>query len=335
MGDNRTTYYGLYLQNDAYLVSSQTFDLSKEFTFEFFLRIDQAIENDNYYLFSKVTSNPSIFSLCLQSYITETFTNGTFKNGYHYYGFSFAANNSAYFFINNTAMKQYCKAYFPNFFEPDLDFMTWIYVGVSVSEFSSYSTNVCAYKRGWNVQANCKVLLCTMTSHLSDHKWYIGGKSFTGVIKSMYIWKYAKAINTLNQSPSLGLRTKDDDESIETKRKCEAFDPNGDDIFIGYCPVCDKYSKTEANTCNTLCPLNMVDDLCTAKCVNDLCVTCTGISPSDCQVCKEGAIINSTSGYCEPIYETHYLAPDKQSCLRCSARCYGCTGDNYTNCYGC
>lgn len=36
--------------------------------------------------------------------------------------------------------------------------------------------------------------------------WYVGGKSFEGAIKTMYIWNYAKAINVMNYSPYLGLQ---------------------------------------------------------------------------------------------------------------------------------
>ena len=91
--------------------------------------------------------------------------------------------------------------------DPTTDFGTWIYFSVSVSEHTSYSTNVCAYKRGWGVKAGCTVLQCTMTSHNSaTHSWYVGGKYFKGIIKTMYIWNYPKALDVMNNSPTLGLR---------------------------------------------------------------------------------------------------------------------------------
>jgi hypothetical protein len=52
----RTTYYGLYFAFDKYLRMMTALDLRKDFTFDFFLRIDEAPVNDYYYLLTKVKS---------------------------------------------------------------------------------------------------------------------------------------------------------------------------------------------------------------------------------------------------------------------------------------
>ncbi len=83
-------------------------DLEKDFTFEFFIRIDLDIFDDNSDLFTK-------------SRITDEWSNGTFRKGNHYYGFGFAKDNSAYFFINNTNYKHYCRAKFDNFLNLEKD----------------------------------------------------------------------------------------------------------------------------------------------------------------------------------------------------------------------
>lgn len=124
-------------------------DLEKDFTFEFFIRIDLDVLDDNSDIFTK-------------SRITDTWTNGTFRRGNHYYGFGLAKNNSAYFFINNTNYKHQCREWFPDFLDLVNDRGTWTYMGVAVSEFSEYSTNVCIYRRGWTTKAYCRVIHCKL-----------------------------------------------------------------------------------------------------------------------------------------------------------------------------
>ncbi|CDW91190.1 UNKNOWN [Stylonychia lemnae] len=308
---SRTVYYGLYFVKNSYLKMMKTLDLDKDFTFDFYLRMDQPIADDEYYIFT--------------------------KSGQHYYGFSLAQNNSAYFFINNTNNKQFCKTWFTNFIDPLQDLKEWLYISVSASEFSDYSTNVCVYKRGWSVTAQCQVLLCQMNKHSQSQSWYIGGKSFTGAIRTMYIWNYAKALNVMNYSPLIGLISEDLEQSVETKGDCEAFNPNNDKIFLGYCALCDKYNgmANQGKMCFSPCDFNKYDEMCTEKCRNDLCEICLGGSVTDCQVCKTGAEIDSTSYQCKCTYSDYYLASDSQSCLQCHQSCYGCDGSNYTNCYAC
>ena len=48
--------------------------------------------------------------------------------------------------------------------------------------------------------------MCKLPVHDSRQSWFIGGKTFTGAIRSLYIWNYAKSINVMNYSPSLGLQ---------------------------------------------------------------------------------------------------------------------------------
>lgn len=71
---------------------------------------------------------------------------------------------------------------------------------------------------------------------------------------------------------------------MDNKGDCQAFDPENDDMFVGYCPVCDKYTSIAGSqsTCNSPCLFNYYDSLCTNKCVNDLCEVCLGGGPSDC-----------------------------------------------------
>eukprot|EP00347_Sterkiella_histriomuscorum_P000767 403374579 len=287
-------------------------------------QIDKNVTTDDAYLFTK-------------TYIQTVFYNNTFRNGQHYYGFSLSQNNSAYFFINNTDSKQYCKTYFTDLFDPERDLGTWLFLSVSVSEFSGYSTNICIYKRGWATKAYCKILYCTMPAHTSLMNWYIGGKSFEGAIKTLHIWNYAKAINVMNYSPLYGLQYEEQEQNVDTKGDCNAFDPESDKIFLDYCPVCDKYTKItgSVSTCNSQCPFNYYDSLCKNKCVNDLCEVCLGGGPSDCQVCKPGASKDSTTSICTCGYADYFLSEDSQYCDTCDQSCYGCYGKSNKECYEC
>ncbi len=87
------------------------------------------------------------------------------------------------------------------------------------------------------------------------------GAGFRGMIKSMYIWNYAKGLSVMNMSPTLGAPSKSVGDIIDYKRGCAAYDDPADSLFKGYCPICDKYNNTNKDVCYNTNPVRYFDDL--------------------------------------------------------------------------